>query len=444
MSHAQADRQQTIIDCLEDAFSALMERDPRAFRVKFRKMAADPFAFYRGSAALFYADVGAEEDRWADDRTARVWIHGDLHAENFGTVMNSHGELVFDVNDFDEAYIGHFSWDLRRFLASLALIGWRKALPAEDVEELGREYLQAYLDQVRRYVRGENDSEFALRLDNAEGMVREILKDARGSSRTALLDALTLVEDDQRRFRIGGKQRRLDPAERQKVEAAYEQYLQTVPEEKKRRRPGFYRIKDVVGVSGIGIGSAGLSAYTILAEGPDEALENDILLSMKQGNVPAVSRLSEVRAVEEQFEHQGHRTAVSQLALQVHADPYLGWTTLDGVGHVVDELSPYELDLEWEDLTEPEDMAPVVRQLGQATAKVHSVSDQHSSQPLVAFQVEEAVEHVVGDRDEEFVRDLIDWAMAYGRQVRADHESFVDAFRRGLIGGVDATARSRS
>ena len=38
---------------------------------------------------------------------------------------------MFDVNDFDEAYLGHFSWDLRRFVASLALIGWRKALPKE-------------------------------------------------------------------------------------------------------------------------------------------------------------------------------------------------------------------------------------------------------------------------------------------------------------------------
>ena len=65
-----------------------------------------------------------------------MWIHGDLHAENFGTYMNSEGVLVFDVNDFDEAYLGHFTWDLRRFLASLALMGWQKALPEEDVAPL--------------------------------------------------------------------------------------------------------------------------------------------------------------------------------------------------------------------------------------------------------------------------------------------------------------------
>ena len=47
-----------------------MEADPDAFRTKFRKMAADPFAFYRGSACVFYADVADREDRWADERTS--------------------------------------------------------------------------------------------------------------------------------------------------------------------------------------------------------------------------------------------------------------------------------------------------------------------------------------------------------------------------------------
>ena len=106
---ADGEREVFIIDCLVTAFDALMRADPDAFRTKFRKMAADPFAFYRGSACLFYADVAAREDPWADDRTGRVWIQGDLHAENFGTYMDGSGVLIFDVNDFDEAYVGHFS-----------------------------------------------------------------------------------------------------------------------------------------------------------------------------------------------------------------------------------------------------------------------------------------------------------------------------------------------
>jgi hypothetical protein len=84
-------RQQLIVQTLEEHFTELMTADPGAFRTKFRKMARDPFAFYRGSACVFYADVSSRRDRWSDDRTSRVWIHGDLHAENFGTYMNSTG-----------------------------------------------------------------------------------------------------------------------------------------------------------------------------------------------------------------------------------------------------------------------------------------------------------------------------------------------------------------
>src|SRR3954463_2232628 len=126
VTKAQTKRQQQIVDVLDDAFADLMEADPHAFRVKFRKMAADPFAFYRGSACLFYADMAEVDDPWADEQTSTVWIHGDLHAENFGTYMNYDGRMVFDVNDFDEAYLGLFSWGLRRFVARLALTGLQK------------------------------------------------------------------------------------------------------------------------------------------------------------------------------------------------------------------------------------------------------------------------------------------------------------------------------
>ena len=118
-------RSNVIVQVFKDAFDPLMKADPKAFRTKYRKMAADPHAFYRGSACVFYADVTQDEDPYADDRSGRIWIHGDLHVENFGTYLNSDGRLVFDINDFDEAYLGRFTWDLQRFAASLALVGWQ-------------------------------------------------------------------------------------------------------------------------------------------------------------------------------------------------------------------------------------------------------------------------------------------------------------------------------
>ncbi|WP_035780920.1 DUF2252 domain-containing protein [Arthrobacter sp. H14] len=432
------ERQEMIARTLVNAFSSLMEADPHGFRTKFRKMAADPFAFYRGSACLFYADMHAMEDPWADERTDRIWIHGDLHAENFGTYMSSMGSLTFDINDFDEAYLGHFSWDLRRFVTSLALLSWQKALPERAVRDLARTYLTAYLEQVNYYAdAGQND--FALRLNNTKGTIHDVLQAAKSSRRTDLLDAMTLVENHERHFREDRKTRRLGEAEYAKVEAAFNEYLKTIPDSKKSGREVFYTIKDIVGKKGFGIGSAGLPAYNVLIEGFNEAQENDIVLSLKQGNVAAPSRVVTDERVRNYFEHDGHRTVISQRSLQVHTDAFLGYTTIDGVGFVVDELSPYKRDLSWDNLTEPSEIDPVLADLGRATAKVHCASDQDSDHDLVPFQTEEAITKVIGDRREEFIQEIVDFAVEYAARVRRDHALFVDAFRENKIAGVPST-----
>jgi uncharacterized protein (DUF2252 family) len=433
-------RQDLIVSTLVEAFEPLMKADADGFRTKFRKMAADPFAFYRGSACLFYADMTRRRGHRADDRASRVWIHGDLHAENFGTYMNSEGILVFDVNDFDEAYLGHFTWDLRRFLASLALLGWQKALPEEDVRRMSRTYLAAYVDQVRHYVEVEEDEAFALRLDNTDGAIQQVLVAARRCSRVEMLDDVTEVVDQERRFARGPGVRELSKTARGKVERAFKRYLTTLSDSKRQQQAVFYDIKDLVGRAGFGIGSAGLPAYNVLIEGFNQALENDVVLSMKQGNVPAVSRFVEVDRAEEFFENQGHRTVVSQRELQVHTDPFLGWTTVDKVGYVVAEVSPYEADLDWSELTEPEDIEPVVEWLGRATAKVHCVSDEDSEEDLVDFQTEEAIIEAIDEDLDGFVEELVQFGIDYAAKTRRDHALFVEAFREGKFDLVKAVS----
>jgi uncharacterized protein (DUF2252 family) len=431
------ERGDEIVSVLADAFGELIDADSRAFRRKFRKMAASPFAFYRGSAPLFYADVARLDDPWADERTSHVWIQGDLHAENFGTYMDAAGILVFDVNDFDEAYVGHFTWDLRRMAASLALLGFAKALSDEAIVRMIEVYARAYLDQVGAFATGDRDSEIRLTLDNTEGVLHEVLLQARLETRVALLEATTTVEGAERRFASGAGVRRLEDGEREEVEAAFAAYLDTIPE-LKRQHSVSYAVKDVVGRAGFGIGSAGLPAYSLLVEGRTQALENDVVLSMKQGNVAAASRVVGHRPIERYFEHQGHRTAVSQRALQAHADPWLGWCELRGAGQVVKEVSPYEADIDWDQVSDLEEVLDLLTFLGHATAKVHCVSDAGSEQTLVDFQTEEAVMAVVDGREDEFADDLVEFGRAYGDLARDDHRRFVDAFRNGRIPGVPA------
>jgi uncharacterized protein (DUF2252 family) len=379
------------------------------------------------------------EDRWADERTSRVWIHGDLHAENFGTYMNSEGVLTFDVNDFDEAYLGHFSWDVRRFVASLALMGWQKALPEDAVRTLAATYLRAYVERVLVYVEEEHDSAYALHLDNAEGHILDVLRTARRATRIGLLETVTELDDDVRRLRRSGGARELDDDEHERVLAAFASYLETIPPSKRERRDIFYEVKDIVGRSGFGIGSAGLAAYNVLIEGRDQAHENDVILSMKQGNVAAPSRIVTDREIRDHFEHEGRRTVISQRALQQHTDPLLGYTTIDGVGYVVADLSPYEADLEWSDITEPDEIDPVVADLGRATAKIHCISDSDSDEGLVGFSTEEAIATVLDGEHDAFVEDITDFAIEYAERARRDHALFVDAFRGGQFELVSAT-----
>ena len=429
-----------LLDALADASAGLLEADPVAFRRKYRKMAADPFAFYRGSAAVFYADMRDREDGWADERTGRVWIQGDLHAENFGTYMDGEGRLVFDVNDFDEAYLGHFTWDLQRLVASVALMGWTKALSDDDIRTMCGTYLRAYLDQTEQFLDCDQDHRWSLRLGTASGAVERALLQAQLSNRVALLDSTTVVEDYARRFTNGSTIRVLDDDERGRVEQAYADYLDTIPESK-RLGSLTYSLKDVVGKSGFGIGSAGLPAYNLLVEGHTEALENDVVLSMKQGNVAAVSRVVDDEECGSTFKHHGERTAVSQRALQAHSDPWLGWTELEGVGFVVAERSPYQADLDWSSVTEPDEICEVLEQLGRATAKVHCVSDvDDASTPLVDFQVEDAIVDAVRGREDELVEDLCAFALDYAARARKDHALFVDAFRSGGVEGLGAAS----
>ncbi|KRE62763.1 DUF2252 domain-containing protein [Nostocoides sp. Soil756] len=435
------DRTDLIVTTLLKAFEPLMVADPQGFRTKFRKMARDPFAFYRGSACLFYADLGeggayADVDhRWVDDDSSRVWIQGDLHAENFGTYLDADGRLVFDVNDFDEAYLGHWTWDLLRFVASLSLLCWQKALPDDVIDDLVGRYVRAYLEQIEHYRGVDDDSQWALTLETAQGAALDALRRAKMSTRFEMLESMTVVEDYRRRFADVGGVRRLEADEEERVRAAFAAYLDTLPPQ--HRGTVTFDVLDVVGRSGFGIGSAGLPAYSVLIEGFTQALDNDVVLSMKQGNVAAPSRVVHDERGAAYFDHHGHRTAISQRALQAHADRFLGWTSLEGaegtVGYVVSQVSPYEADLSWDEVSEPADLEVLLPQLGRATAKIHCVADSESDQDLVSVSVEDAVGSSVGGDGDALVSTMVEFARDYSRRAREDHRLFVDAFRGGAF-----------
>lgn len=427
-------RKQFIVDSFVHNYQALIQYDPDAWRGKFRKMAQSPFAFYRGSAALFYADVSRDEDPFLNEQTSRVWIQGDLHAENFGTYMNGAGQLVFDVNDFDEAYVAPFTWDVKRFCASLALIGYAKAMSDKEIREMVEQGARGYARQVARFAAGQ-DKNFSLRLDNTDGVVLDIIREARTLTRVGLLNDNTEIKDGDRRFTLGKYHAALTEAEQAKVKAALEAYYETIPTRKRRAKPN-YAVKDVVRRLGTGIGSAGLEIFSVLLEGESQALENDIVISMKVAQPSAMSAYVQNDEAAAYFIHDGHRTTISQRALQAFADPLLGYATIDGKGLFVTEVSPYTADLDWSEINSFEDIIQVISDLSRCVAKIHCVSDEDSDQTLVNFSTEEAIHGAIHGREAEFISYISDFAEQYAACVRHDYLLFIDAFRNKEIPGI--------
>jgi uncharacterized protein (DUF2252 family) len=118
----EAARQQLIINSFTDNYADLMASDPSAWRGKFRKMAESPFAFYRGSAALFYAwdDINDLDDVLqvteqlgrcvakihccSDDDSDQTLVTFSTEEAINGVIARRETEFVNYLVDFGESY----------------------------------------------------------------------------------------------------------------------------------------------------------------------------------------------------------------------------------------------------------------------------------------------------------------------------------------------------
>lgn len=421
-------RQQFIVEVFESAYGDLMRMDSDAWRVKFRLMAATPHSFYRGSAVLFYSDLATDDDPFLENGASHVWIHGDLHVDNFGTYLDSTGRLLFDVIDFDEAYVGPFTWDLRRLAVSLALIGYDKALADDEIHTLVRAMAESYTAQVKRFSSGEDGVHFAITLENANGVALDVLQSARLMTRVGLLDSATEIKDGDRRFKRDQYRSTIPDEMWDKLTGVFDDYLASIPD-RKRLSSINYRIKDITSVHGVGIGSVGLQMYTMLLEGPTQTLENDIIVWFKQSLPSAVTRAVNDHRIGGYFKHDGHRTAISQRALQVYSDPWLGYAEIDGMGMFVMELPPYEASVKWSQVNKFDDLYVLVKDLGRIVAKIHCLSDEDSDHNLVTGSADQEILRTIATREVAFATALADWSAIYAKRVRDDHHLFIDAFR---------------
>nr|WP_198423803.1 DUF2252 domain-containing protein [Microlunatus antarcticus] len=311
-------------------------RVPELVPIRVARMISSPYGFLRGTAVVMAADVAGLP------ATGIMPVAcGDSHLGNFGFYASPEGELVIDLNDFDEAHPGSWEWDLRRLVASIWVAGRENGRTEDECHDAVLACVGAYRDEVRlladmpllarSYNRldvgrlHETATEKSLR-DEIERSVRR----ARQKTSDRALPRFTTVDKGDKGQ--PGQRRivqepplitRLPEAERDAVAEALDAYLLTLAPHW-RRAIGGYTLVDVAHKV-VGVGSVGLRAYVALLEG--SAPDDVVFLQLKQARRSVLAPF--VHGGDAWHQHQGQRVVEYQQALQTVSDPLLGWTTVD-------------------------------------------------------------------------------------------------------------------
>ncbi len=235
------------------------------FEHKLERMSASPLAFLRGAAPLFYAILAARPEL-ARGPAGTGWLTGDMHLENFGAYRPGPGdkppregavpEATFDLNDFDDAIVGPFSFDVLRLTTSLILGGRELGVRGVEVLELCDLLLASY----GKVLFGGATS------GPVPAPVAKLIAQAKDRPQSVLLDARTRGHGDRRRFTLGARYRRLDSAMRRAVPVAFARYVASIrPDEREVPADHFEVIDAARRIAGTG--SLGSLRIAVLARG---------------------------------------------------------------------------------------------------------------------------------------------------------------------------------
>jgi uncharacterized protein (DUF2252 family) len=389
--------------------------------VRIGRMVASPYAFLRGSANIMADDFA----RLPDTGITPV-ICGDAHLGNFGFYASPERELVFDLNDFDEAHPGAWEWDLRRLVTSVYVAGrqngFRESACTDAVQHCVAEYREqiAYLAEqpllARSYERLDVDR---LRAAASRPSFRgEIDRAARRARRRTSDRALPrFTEQRNGTLRLVEEPpliTRPTEVEYNMLAEALDGYLNTLPPHWARILAG-YRIVDIAHKV-VGVGSVGLRAYVALCEGssPDDV----VFLQLKQARRSVVARHLHGDAA--WHRHQGQRVVEYQQALQTVSDPLLGWTTVGDLQYYVRQFRDMKGAILVEDINAGAlgDYAGIC---GYLLAKSHARTAGASM-----------ISGYIGGSDK-LDQMLCKFARAYADQVESDHAKLVAAVRNGKL-----------
>jgi len=325
------------------------ELAPKLRRQKYQRMAMSPFVFYRGSNHLYWSDLYRDWhfSLFGGVTETQTWLQGDAHLHNFGAYGSHDAQVRFGLDDFDDALIGDYQYDLWRLAISLVL-AMRELSGCSDrrirkaLTVLGRSYLKS-LDLQRGL------ADWVAMPDTTEGLLQAFLTRTAGrKGRQTMLGKWTGGGPDQRRFLAGHpKLEAMPEAGRCSLIEALDAYQDTLDDEVPGHSHQHFRIKDVARRLAAGTGSLGSDRFYALIEGRAEDDHDDVILDIKAQQPPAAWLQMNSRERDEYrrlFRHEGERHARAFQALARHPDPYVGWLELGGQWFSVRERSPFKAD----------------------------------------------------------------------------------------------------
>ncbi|WP_099069622.1 DUF2252 domain-containing protein [Nostoc linckia] len=408
---------------------------PQELATKMQKMAASPFAFYRGTAHIFYRDMPTlAASGFVNSPTSAIWLEGDMHMQNLGGMRDSNDNNVFDTTDFDEGYLGPYVWDLRRMAVSILLAAKENGFSSSDGQDIVKNFLDAYLNKMKDF-KGTND-ELSYRLEesNTNGVVKDLIQKAAGKSRSSLLNKYTLLNSSgDRLFQTTSELQPVSNSTYSNITTAISSYIASIPSSK-RYSNNYYALKDIRLKLGSGIGSLGKYRYYLLIEGPSPATNDDRILEMKQQSTSAVAIASPGLLPSSVYHHhQGTRVTIATKAMLADTDPLVGYATVSDIPFMVHEKSPYEVDFDYTLLTTKSKFMDAMAYAGKVVAKNHAISDKDYDAAIVPVSVDKEVADITSGNQSGFKDEIVNFALDYATQVEYDYGSFKDAYNRNTV-----------
>ena len=295
--------------------------------IRYDRMRASPFAFFRGATAVMATDL-------ADTPMTGLWVQagGDCHMANFGTFASPEGLPVFDINDFDETLPAPFEWDIKRLATSFAVDALSRDLGDKAARHLAAASVEAYRRHMHELARLDPLTSWRSRVDVADvldGIADPRLRDRELKRLQIATEAghagyPKLVEKVKGHWRIKEKPPLILPLSGQRddthelvARTAFDSYRWSLPEEC-RILLDRYDLADVA-FKVVGIGSVGtFCAIGLFVTRDDQTL----LLQLKEAQTSVLAPF----AGPSMYRNQGQRVVVGQRIMQTVSDVFLGWT----------------------------------------------------------------------------------------------------------------------